>query len=185
MLKHPAKPHRLKGATLTPSQLKFTRTGQCPKGTGALVVQSLSNTETDQCIPWPYSTDDWGYGTVLYKGHVTKTHRVAWMMHHGEIEKGLKVCHTCDNPPCINIRHLFLGTDADNMLDCVRKGRHRDCKGSKNPHAVLTETQVRKIRATYRRGVRGFGTHVLARQYCVNKTTIRYIVERKSWRSLL
>lgn len=170
---------------MTPSQLKFTRTGRCPKGTGAAVVLSLSNTDTNDCVLWPYSTDDWGYGTVLYDGRVTKTHRAAWIMKHGRIKEGLKVCHTCDNPPCINIRHLFLGTNADNMADCLRKGRHANLPGARNGMAVLTETQVLEIRSTYQRWTRGSGCHVLARKYGVHKTTIRFIVNGKTWRNLL
>jgi hypothetical protein len=112
------------------------------------------------------------------------THRAAWILNHGEIGSESKVCHTCDNPPCVNLRHLFVGTDADNAADKVRKGRQWRGTGTKNGMAVLTEDQVREIRSIYQRKY-GFGCHVLARKYGVHNTTIKYIVNGKTWRHLL
>lgn len=171
----------------TPKQPKFARSGRplCPIGTGATQVLTLSNTDTDECVPWPYSVNEWGYGLVLCNGRVMGTHRASWILNRGEIGEDLNVCHTCDNPPCINLRHLFLGTDADNRADCVRKGRHRHPRGVENGNALLTEAQVLEIRSIYRRGIHGLGCHVLAHRYGVNKSTIQSIINRKSWRHLL
>ena len=66
----------------------------------------------------------WPYGRFKYKGKTIYAHRVSYMIFLGSIKKGMFVCHTCDNPSCVNPKHLWLGTNSENMLDSVRKGRH-------------------------------------------------------------
>jgi hypothetical protein len=83
-----------------------------------------------------------GYGTLTRKGQFWLAHRWAWTQVHGEIPDGLFVLHKCDNPPCVNIEHLFLGTNDDNMKDMVAKGRSKDCGSPRK----LTEAQVEEIR---------------------------------------
>lgn len=71
-----------------------------------------------------------GYGRVELpmkrgvRGRRVRAHRLAWLRARGAIPAGMFVLHSCDNPPCINPDHLFLGTNSDNMTDMVRKGRH-------------------------------------------------------------
>jgi hypothetical protein len=71
-----------------------------------------------QCWEWQGHRDKHGYG--YFHGIVT---RIMWVHAHGSIDPGLKVCHSCDNPPCVNPAHLFLGTQKDNIHDMCRKGR--------------------------------------------------------------
>jgi len=76
------------------------------------------------CWEWTASTDERGYGRFGIRVPVYKAHRVSWTIHHGQIPDGLEACHTCDNPSCVRPDHLFLGTQADNLEDCARKGRN-------------------------------------------------------------
>ena len=77
------------------------------------------------CIEYQGCRKSNGYGWVTYKGKQMGAHRKAWIEANGEIPKGMYVLHKCDNPPCINIDHLFLGTPADNISDMVQKKRNR------------------------------------------------------------
>lgn len=75
------------------------------------------------CIEWQGGRDRDGYGTTLYQGKKQRAHRVAWQRIHGPIPDGLNVLHKCDNPPCVNVGHLFLGTQRRNVEDMMAKGR--------------------------------------------------------------
>jgi len=75
------------------------------------------------CMEWTRATNPQGYGKVRINKQYFATHRLAWVLVNGPIPDGLFVCHRCDNPPCCNVDHLFLGTMKDNMMDMVSKGR--------------------------------------------------------------
>ena len=75
------------------------------------------------CQEWTGSHDRKGYGRIKANGKNQAAHRVAWELAFGAIPDGLFVLHRCDNPPCVKPAHLFLGTNAVNMADCVAKGR--------------------------------------------------------------
>jgi len=135
------------------------------------------------CWEWKGRRNPAGYGTVRYNQKSTVAHRVAYEMHFGAlIPPGMLICHKCDNPPCCNPDHLFLGTHSDNKQDSVRKNRHKDSVGEKNPKAVLVADQVREIRRLHTCG-RSIAS--IAREYEVGESTIRHIVQGNTWKHLL
>jgi len=84
----------------------------------------LNITENEQaCWIWNNSKDKNGYGYIKYQYKTNKAHRVSYILFKGDIPKGMFVCHTCDNPSCINPDHLFIGSAKDNLMDMVKKGR--------------------------------------------------------------
>lgn len=106
------------------------------------------------CKIWTGKTDNFGYGKYTEQGtRKTKlAHRVAWEEANGPIPDGMCVLHECDNPPCVNDEHLFLGTREDNNKDRTVKGRSAKRQGHLNPNVKLTADTVRKIRRDSRSG---------------------------------
>ena len=129
------------------------------------------------CWLWRGGVNPDGYGTFTIEGKHIGAHRAAYEYHCGPIPDGTHVCHTCDNPSCVNPDHLFVGTVADNMADMRRKRRSRP--GENHPQAKLKWVNVQEIREESQNGVPQ--SH-LASFYGVSQPTISAIVQRKIWR---
>jgi len=83
------------------------------------------NKEADNgCWEWTAATSNKGYGQFGVNKIAKSTHRISYIIHKGEIPGGLMICHTCNNPPCINPNHVYAGTSSDNMKQSVREMRH-------------------------------------------------------------
>lgn len=99
--------------------------------------------KTDTCWLWTGSIQ-YKYGRIKIKQKTYKAHRVSYELVKGPIPRGIIVCHTCDNPPCVNPSHLFLGTHKVNSQDMVDKGR--SLKGTKHHQCKLSDNEVLEIR---------------------------------------
>jgi hypothetical protein len=128
------------------------------------------------CWLWTGSAPK-GYGRVWINGKTERAHRAAWIMKNGAIPQGLNVLHRCDTSRCVNVSHLFLGTHADNIEDCINKQRRviGDHRGEKCWTAKLTAEQVIAIRADPHTNA------VVAREYGMDRSTICDIRNRKIW----
>ena len=101
-----------------------------------------------ECTEWTGPRDKKGYGRTWFRGKTERAHRAVWAEKYGAIPPGMCVCHRCDNPGCVNLAHLFMGTNADNVQDKVSKNRQYR-KPSK-----LTSEQIQQIRAARRGEIR-------------------------------
>lgn len=139
----------------------------------------------DECWIWAASTNHAGYGQFNVQcgdtGGCELAHRVVWKLYRGSIPEGMCVLHRCDNPPCVNPSHLFLGSHADNMRDMAEKGRYvlPQLRGEGHHQAKLTEEQVRIIRRLSAQG--GVSYAALGRRFGVSDVAIRLIVRRETW----
>jgi hypothetical protein len=162
------------------------------------------------CTLWTGCLSKSGYGRFAEHRKSRRAHRVAYEGFVGPIPYGMRVCHRCDTPSCINPAHLFLGTDAANVADRVAKGRtcrgdrhwsrlhperratgdrngsrqHPELlkRGANHPNAKLTAKAVRSIREHVAAGEQ---QAILAKRYGVTRTLICTIVHRRAWRHLV
>lgn len=140
-----------------------------------------------ECWPWIAARrGKSGYGVIgSNAGGTFQAHRIAWTLARGPIPDGLCVLHRCDNRPCCNPGHLFLGTYADNNADMARKGRHAarvhpgwGLRGERHNMARLTEAAVREIRSG------GRPTSEYAARFGVSQACIREARRGLTWASV-
>lgn len=141
-------------------------------------LERLSRPDGD-CIIYTGHLNEHGYGQITISGKTLSAHRLSYEVHKGKIGAGLVIRHTCDNPPCINPKHLVLGTPADNSRDAVE--RRRNAFGERNAGHKLKEEQVLEIYELVQRGM----THTsLAERFSVGSSTIGRIARKESWKHL-
>lgn len=136
--------------------------------------------KTNKCWNWQGAKNNYGYGIFGVFGKLKLSHRFSYEINKGKIPKGLLVCHSCDNPKCVNPEHLWLGTNNDNSIDKVRKGRQFKQNGEKAPNAKLKLKDVETIRKLY--STKLFTFTELGEIYSMNKSTIRCLIRRLTWK---
>lgn len=135
---------------------------------------------SDECWEWLAHRRVKGYGSIYFRGKNVTAHRLSFWLTNGYLPKDKCVLHRCDNPPCCNPAHLFLGTPRDNVLDCIAKGRLNRPRGERQPKSKLKDEQVRAIRISGVNRERGFILET-SKRYGVCQATIGAIVRGESW----
>lgn len=135
------------------------------------------------CWIWIGSKLGRGYGMFgISPKKIVRAHRYSYELNTGEIPDNLFVLHHCDNPSCVNPKHLWLGTNDDNMKDMASKHRSSDNKGEKNPNRKLTSENVLWIRERYSQA--GITYKKLGDMFGVTKETIHHIIRRIIWKHI-
>lgn len=132
----------------------------------------------NDCWEWEGFKTKEGYGRFEWKGKRYNAARFSYEYYLGKFDENLFVCHKCDNPPCINPEHLFLGTHKENMHDRDVKKRNFIPTGEKNPKAILNEDNVIEIRKLLDSG---HSLNELSALFKVSKDAIHNIKTKKTW----
>lgn len=128
---------------------------------------------------WKGSKDGCGYGRIKINGKYHSAHRVSYIIFNGEIPEGMSVLHSCDNPGCVNPKHLHLGTQADNMREMAERGRSQ--RGENHNNSKLTNKQVIDIRKKYELGL---SQTVIGKEYNISNRYVSMIVNKKRWKHI-
>jgi len=132
------------------------------------------------CWLWNRYINANGRGSMKMGGKTYLVHRASYILHKGPIPDGLLVCHSCDVKHCVNPHHLWVGTQKDNIQDCVRKGRVANRNGERNPQSKLTQEEVLLIRELYP----SMTGYALAEKFNVKPPTIYGILQNRRWKYL-
>lgn len=147
--------------------------------------------KTPTCWLWTGVTVRDGYGQFYFRdGQLRRqwpAHRYSYQLENGPIPFGMLVLHKCDNPPCVRPDHLFTGTQADNIADCISKGRRRITFGSAKSHAVINESVALQIKTMHDESSKEKGTKArISRVLGVDRHIVCRVLNGQSWvRALL
>lgn len=126
----------------------------------------------NSCTFWQGAKSGDGYGIITWGGKCYASHRVSYLIFNGVIPYNKLVRHTCDNPLCVNPKHLLLGTVSDNGIDCAKRRRLGKQK--------LTPKEVIEIKKALKKPYYGI-VSALARKYDINSGAISAIRKGRSW----
>ena len=146
-------------------------------------LEKIDKIHPNGCWIWIGSRNNDGYGQIFADKtrKVVRANRLSYKLYKGDISNNMCVLHKCDNPPCVNPEHLFLGTVKDNMKDMKLKGRGIKACGENQHCSKFTNEQVISIRKRLDEGARNSD---IAKEFNVNVTTIEKIKYRKSWKHI-
>ena len=136
----------------------------------------------DECWPWKGSLNrkKHGYGRVDWKGENILVHRHIWERENGRrLRKDERALHRCDNPICCNGRHIFNGTQADNIADMFAKGRARHHAGERHHNAVISNADALAIYLET-----GLSQEKIGQKYGITQVTVSAIKRGKTWSSV-
>jgi hypothetical protein len=147
-------------------------------------INSRIHIHENGCHVWTSRKDKKGYGKIGYRKKYVSVHRLLWGFEKSPLEKSQWLLHTCDNPSCCNLDHLYIGTPKDNVRDMDCRNRrnvknHR--RGEKSNLAKFNEDQVKQILKLHVNGMTGAD---IARKFSVTKETIYKIINRVSWKHI-
>lgn len=133
--------------------LRGKRTGcpSCSRKTHHGFWGGVEKRSRNSCWLWKRAISSHGYGTLSVNRRPFGAHRMAWILSKGPIPDGLMVCHRCDNPPCCNPKHLFIGTHLDNMADRQVKGKYLT-RLTGHPRAKLKGSALKRFALRIRNG---------------------------------
>ena len=135
--------------------------------------------KTNNCWFWTAYLNNKGYGVFRLNGKDQKAHRVSYKLNIGKIPKDLFVCHHCDNPGCVNPKHLWVGTAKDNAHDMIKKGRLFTPRGEKCGLAKLKNKDIQKIRDFYYE--KGKSQQEISYLFGVSQVAISLVTRGKTW----
>jgi len=132
----------------------------------------------DECWNWTGAKLRDGYGSIRKYHKLFQAHRLSYIIHYGDVIANLCVLHKCDNPSCVNPKHLFLGDHLINARDKVSK--NRQAKGEAHPKSKLTGVEIQKIRELYENG--SISMRKIAKQFGMCYSEINAIINKRTWR---
>lgn len=134
----------------------------------------------NECWEWTACLNDSGYGIINIGGKAVRAHRLAWELHHGHEPGNFCVLHRCDNPACVNPKHLHLGTKVDNNKEMA--DRCRAPSGEKHWKSKLTSEQVSEIKRRLHLGEQT--QREIAKEFDVHWVTIQAIKTGRTWKHI-
>ncbi len=135
----------------------------------------------NECWIWRGYLLQSGYGSIMINRKQIRAHRFSYILFNGEIPYGYEVCHTCDNPPCVNPSHLFAGTAKDNAVDRQNKNRGGGGRGEKSFSAKFNNKSINEIKLLL---INGMGSSDIAKKLNVSYSAIYAIKSLRRWRDV-